>query len=195
MKEEVLKYLGYKEQIITKEMDIMIDDVIEEVKRISSFSYVYQERKEVFPFLNHPAYKELLKGCYSYLLIATTLGYNVDKVIKHYQVSDPARALIMDAASSAYVIYMADEYEKKFEERTFRFCPGYEGTSLDDNSFILSLLDKQKPGISVLDSKMLVPSKSMVGIIGLGFRKEKTCTNCVVKNCKYKEEGTLCYQK
>lgn len=196
MKKEVLKFLGYKNQEITNEMELLIDEVIEEVKSISNFSYVYLEGKEELPFFKHNAYKELLKGCQSYLLVATTLGIDIDRKIKYYQNTDPARAVIFDAASSAYIIDMADEFEKRFPlKRTYRFCPGYENTSLDDNKCILEMMKSLKTSINVLDSKMLVPSKSMVGIIGIGNDKEKTCENCLVRNCKYKEGGTLCYQK
>lgn len=193
MKNEVLKKLGYKNNIPI-EINKIIDDVINEVEELSSFSYVYEKRQDYLPFLDK--YSEFLKNCDSYLLIATTLGHGIDKRIKHYQMIDTARALIFDVASSCYIEIKADEFEKQFQkDRTYRFCPGYENTPLDDNENILNLLKNLKPGISILDSKLMIPSKSIVGIIGLGSKKEKSCNNCIVKNCKYKEEGVLCFKK
>lgn len=196
MKENVLRYLGYHNQSISSEMDRLIDDVIKEVKEVSDFHYVYQERHDKLSFLDNEAYKALLENCHSYLLIATTLGLEIDKRIKYYQMTDSTKALIFDAASSAYIIELADEFEKNFSpDKTYRFCPGYQNTSLADNEKILDLLKDLKIGISILDSKMLVPSKSMVGIIGIGTKLNKSCDTCLVRNCKYKEEGVVCFKK
>ncbi|MBP5445888.1 MAG: hypothetical protein J6Y28_06930 [Acholeplasmatales bacterium] len=197
MKDEILRYLGYKDNNCDESISNLIDDCLEELDRISNFSYVYLRSNTAYDFLNKPDYINLLEGSTQFILCATTLGYDVDKKIKHYLVTDKLRALVLDACASVYLVDKADKFEESFgEPRTFRFCPGYENTPLSDNKIILELLKDVKPKVSTLDSLMLSPNKSMVGIIGLGVKKEKNCNTCMFNNrCSYRKENKLCSKK
>ena len=197
MKDEILRYLGYKNNDCDDEMKNLIDECIKELDEISNFSYVYTKTNKLYDFLNKKDYIELLNGSTEYILCATTLGYEVDKKIKYYLATNKVKALVMDASASCYLIDKADKFEAQFgENRTFRFCPGYGNTPLSDNKIILEILKDLKPKVSTLDSLMLSPNKSMVGIIGLGVKKEKTCTTCMfMDRCLYKKENTLCSKK
>ena len=197
MKSEILRYLGYKNNDCDNEISNLIDECLEELDKISNFSYVYLKTNELYDFLNKKDYIELLNGSTEYILCATTLGYEVDKRIKHYLVTNKVKALVMDATASCYLIDKADEFESIFgDNRTFRFCPGYGNTPLSDNKEILEILKNLKPKVSTLDSLMLSPNKSMVGIIGIGVKKEKTCATCMfMDRCLYKKENKLCSKK
>lgn len=197
MKDEILRYLGYKDNNCDESISNLIDDCLEELDKISNFSYVYLRSNTAYDFLNKPDYINLLEGSTQFILCATTLGYDVDKKIKHYLVTDKLRALVLDACASVYLVDKADKFEESFgESRTFRFCPGYENTPLSDNKIILELLKDVKPKVSTLDSLMLSPNKSMVGIIGLGVKKEKNCNTCMFNNrCSYRKENKLCSKK
>lgn len=174
MREEILRYLGYKNNDCDSEIANLIDDCLKELDKISIFSYVYLKSNEIYDFLNKKDYINLLEGSNEFILCATTLGYEVDKKIKYYLATNKLRALVLDACASVYLVNKADEFEKQFgEERTFRFCPGYGNTPLSDNKIILEILKDVKPKVTTLDSLMLSPNKSMVGIIGLGVKKEK----------------------
>ena len=100
----------------------------------------------------------------------------------------------MDACASTYLIEKADNYEAIFgDNRTFRFCPGYGNTPLSDNKMILEILKPLKPKVATLDSLMLSPNKSMVGIIGLGVKKDKSCDVCMFNGkCLYRKENKTC---
>lgn len=197
MKDEILRYLGYKNNDCDESISNLIDDCIKELDIISNFSYVYLKSNEAYDFLNKKDYINFLEGSTEFILCATTLGYDVDKKIKYYLATNKLRALVLDACASVYLVNKADEFEKQFgEKRTFRFCPGYENTPLSDNKIILELLKDVKPKVSTLDSLMLSPNKSMVGIIGLGIKKEKNCSTCMFNNrCSYRKENTLCFKK
>ena len=197
MRSEILRYLGYKNNDCDNEISNLIDECLEELDKISNFSYVYLKTNELYDFLNKKDYIELLNGSTEYVLCATTLGYEVDKRIKHYLVTNKVKALVMDATASCYLIDKADKFESIFgDNRTFRFCPGYGNTPLSDNKEILEILKYLKPKVSTLDSLMLTPNKSMVGIIGIGVKKEKTCATCMfMDRCLYKKENKLCSKK
>ena len=197
MKEEILRYLGYKNNDCDESISNLIDDCLKELDAISNFSYVYLRSNEAYDFLNKKDYINLLEGSTEFILCATTLGYDVDKKIKYYLATNKLRALVLDACASVYLVDKADKFEKEFgENRTFRFCPGYENTPLSDNKIILELLKDVKPKVTTLDSLMLSPNKSMVGIIGIGVKKEKNCNTCMFNNrCSYRKENSLCFKK
>ena len=193
-KDEILRYLGYKNNDCDNEISKLIDECLEELDQISYFSYTYLKTNETFDFLNKKDYVDLLNGCSEYILCATTLGYEVDKKIKYYLATNKVKALVMDACASTYLIEKADNYEAIFgDNRTFRFCPGYGNTPLSDNKMILEILKPLKPKVATLDSLMLSPNKSMVGIIGLGVKKEKSCDVCMFNGkCLYRKENKTC---
>ncbi len=193
-KDEILRYLGYKNNDCDNEISKLIDECLEELDQISNFSYTYLKTNETFDFLNKKDYVDLLNGCSEYILCATTLGYEVDKKIKYYLATNKVKALVMDACASTYLIEKADNYEAIFgDNRTFRFCPGYGNTPLSDNKMILEILKPLKPKVATLDSLMLSPNKSMVGIIGLGVKKDKSCDVCMFNGkCLYRKENKTC---
>jgi hypothetical protein len=193
-KDEILRYLGYKNNDCDNEISKLIDECLEELDSISNFSYTYLKTNETFDFLNKKDYVDLLNGCSEYILCATTLGYEVDKKIKYYLATNKVKALVMDACASTYLIEKADNFEAIFgDNRTFRFCPGYGNTPLSDNKMILEILKPLKPKVATLDSLMLSPNKSMVGIIGLGVKKDKSCDVCMFNGkCLYRKENKTC---
>ena len=197
MKDEILRYLGYKNNDCDIDISNLIDECLAELDKISDFSYVYLKTSIPYDFLNKSEYVDLLNGSSEYILCATTLGYEVDKKIRYYLASNKVKALVMDACASVYLVDQADKFEAIFGNvRTFRFCPGYGKTPLSDNREILEILKPLKPKVSVLDSLMLSPNKSMVGIIGLGVIKNKSCTTCMFNNrCSYRKEGSSCSVK
>ena len=182
MKDEILRYLGYKNNDCDIDISNLIDECLAELDKISDFSYVYLKTSIPYDFLNKSEYVDLLNGSSEYILCATTLGYEVDKKIRYYLASNKVKALVMDACASVYLVDQADKFEAIFGNvRTFRFFPGYGKTPLSDNREILEILKPLKPKVSVLDSLMLSPNKSMVGIIGLGVIKNKSCTTCILQ--------------
>ena len=106
------------------------------------------------------------------------------------------KMIVFDATCGAYLEYLADEYEKEnFEElRTYRFCPGYQGTKTSDIREIFKVLNHNSIGVSLLESNLMVPLKTMCGIIGFGNKKNKSCGNCDIKDkCEFRKKGKTCY--
>lgn len=208
MKQQILKYLGYYTQNITPEMENLIDECIEEVKQYSRFKAVYATYnicheplmiKDIDLNLDYPAIHSLLDDCNQCLLIACTLGHALEQRIKYYSKFDQVRMIVLDATGSSYVEKMCDDFEENLhlEKRTFRFCPGYENTPLSINRKIAQVLNIQKNlGIELTESDLMIPQKSMIGIIGLGSNQaKKSCDYCIMKtNCEYRKRGSRCYR-
>jgi hypothetical protein len=190
-------YLGYKKISRNEEIDKLIESSIDEVIKLSQFSYIYQEFDYKLDFLlNNKAYIKLLDGCNCYYLVLTTLGKKIDDRCRYYSKADLTKMVVFDAVSSAYLEYMADEYEKtNFPlDRTYRFGCGYQGTSVSDINIIFKYLDHNKLGVSINEANLMTPLKTMCGIIGIGKAKKSECGNCNIKEkCELKKEGKTCY--
>lgn len=198
MKSQILKFLGYTEDSQVEGLTLeLMDKALREVEQLSEFKYVYATFNEPQDFmLAQPAYRNYLQGAQGYLLCATTLGFAVDRRLKRLQVEDMAYAVVFDATAGVYVEHKADEYEKSLPYKSlgYRFCPGYAGTPLEDNLLIARLVRADKIGISFMDSGLMLPMKSMTGIVRIGGEGGKNCLSCVAKgSCDFRKRGVTCY--
>lgn len=208
MKSEILKYLGYKAtNAVDEYTNSLIDKALREVEQYSNFKYIYEKFDEPLPFMKGiSGYQDYLEDS-PFLLCATTLGVQVDRYLQRLQLKDMAYATIFDAAASIFLETKADEFEKNLEfgNRGFRFCPGYSGTSFLDNQEIAKILKAEKIGITFLESGLMVPLKSMVGIIKIQVatrqalpphNEKESCDNCAAnENCNFRKNGMFCYKK
>ena len=140
------------------------------------------------------------------LVMAATLGNEVDKLIRYMQVSEPHRALILDACANAMIEDYCDKITAAAEVQacstsetlTWRFSPGYGDFPLDIHTKLLSLLNTgRRMGLYETTTHLLTPLKSvtaLMGIISKDIEKRKhgceTCAN--VEICKFKQGGTTC---
>ena len=189
-------YLDYHKMEHTKEIDDLIRICIDEVVELSQFKYIYEEFSTKLDFINNSvAYSKFLDGCNKYYLVLMTLGKRIDDKIKYYSKIDLTKMYVFDSVSSAYLEYMSDLYEEGFEKpRTYRFSPGYQGTTTADLREIFKYLKPEKIGVTLLESNLMLPQKTMCGLIGFGITKEKRCGDCVLKSkCLYIKGGRTCY--
>lgn len=191
----IYSYLGYRNLCKDEVIDKLIEESLEEIEKISSFQYIYQEFDYLLDFLKQKPYLEYLNGSTSYYLVAMTLGALVDKRSKYYEKVDLTRMFVFDATASAYLEYMSDEFEKKLRpDLGYRFCPGYQNTDVSDIRLIYNLLKANKIGITLLDSNLMVPQKSMIGIVGINTSQKRSCKDCfLIEHCDYRKEGLRCY--
>ena len=146
--------------------------------------------------------REHLRGCSKALFLCATLSSAVDRLIRKKQIGSMAEAMVTDALASAAVEQVLDGAEAQiftkhpFREHTWRFSPGYGDLPLEIQGAFLDLLDAPKRiGVCVSTSLLLVPTKSVTAIIGLGEHIEKknrkTCEICTLRgNCSFRCSGT-----
>ena len=205
IKDNALKYLGYQGSIIDDSLNNLIDECLTEVIKYSDFKVVSQR----YPLNHHPLsfnnlmidyddLKQLLKNCNEVMISGYTLGLQLERQLRYLAKIDMTRLTIMDALSSSYLEYLSDKYDDEIieEKRTFRFCPGYGNVDISLNKTLANILDTNKHiGLSVTDSDLLLPQKSMIGIIGIGDNNRiKSCANCLnIQHCKFRKAGVRCY--
>lgn len=152
-----------------------IERALQEIESLADFQYTYQLVRERPVFLQKDPYASFLKDCKDLYLIATTLGWRIEKRLNQLQLLDMKQAFLFDQAAGLYLEELANAFEKELgrkndQELTWRFCPGYKKSSLQDNDCIFKILKPR--GIELSDSYMIRPSKSMVGIVGIKKKNE-----------------------
>ena len=189
-------YLRYKVSDGNIEIEDSCKRALKELEEISSFKYRYVELNYLVDELNKEPYLKFLKGSKQYYLVATTLGVMVDKRIHLLSKTDMPYMIIFNACAAAYLEYLADNYEIENlgDDISYRFCPGYGGSSVSDLVKLKKYINPEKIGIQVFDSGMMLPEKSMIGIVSRNKNLNKTCDGCVLnEKCIYKKEGKKCY--
>ena len=147
---------------------------------------------------------KLLAHSNACIVMAATLGLEVDKQIMRLQKVSMLDAVIVDACASVLIEQVCDEAEAEImktlapnEYLTMRFSPGYGDVPLELSGELLEILTAQKRiGLSQTKTHMLVPTKSITAIIGISNQKEnrqKSCGRCnLVKTCVYRRRGEQC---
>lgn len=132
-----------------------------------------------------------LTGCCGAVLLAATIGPACDMLVRRASITSAADSAVYQAAGAAAIEAFLDDYNDKlkasYEARGLflrpRFSPGYGDLKLEHQKDWFRLLDITKQiGIELTDSLLMVPTKSVTAIIGIGIDETKTgCTGC--KGC------------
>ena len=190
IKKAALRYLGYGSQKASQQVEILLDECIEEIKQTAqpkaAAALFHLDHEplcihETGDLIPGKQMEELLADCEKCLLTGGTLGTAMERKIKMYEKVNMTKAVVMDAAASAYLEVFCDEYEENlgFPDRTYRACPG-----------------SKKLGISMTESGLMIPQKSMLGVVGIGNTgRKKNCRDCVrEKDCPFRKRGERCYE-
>lgn len=138
-----------------------------------------------------------LRGCQSVVLMAATIGPGADFLIRRAEATDMLDAAILQAAGAAMAESWCDLVNRKIndimKEKGLwprpRFSPGYGDVPLalqKDFSSRLSL--PASCGISLTETLLMVPSKSVTAFIGFSEKKEP----CVLEGCEVCSHAQNC---
>ena len=110
-----------------------------------------------------------LRGAREAYLFAATLGHDVDRLIRKYAALSAADLLIVQAiAATAIEQYIDDETASWGEKLLPRYSPGYGDLPLSVQPDFLAALDARKTlGITLTETFLMIPSKSVTAIIGI----------------------------
>lgn len=145
-----------------------------------------------------------LEGCKKAVLLCATLGADADKLIRVTQVSNLARAVVLDSFATVAIEQVCDSAEQEIAKAfpglymTFRFSPGYGDYPVSLQKYFLGELDAgRKIGLSVNESYILIPSKSVTAVIGLSEnpieKRKRGCAVCNMRGeCQYRRRGEHC---
>ncbi len=173
-KREILRYSAAKENEQTEKL---LNECIRICEDKLSFLVCYRVFKVSDDIKSCQLLKKYLDGCQSAVLFAATLGTALDRLISKYSKLEPSKALMLQAIGAERIESLCDAFEKyiacEFENFTLcpRISPGYSDWDLSDQKKIFAALDCAKNiGLSLNESLMMSPSKSVSAIIGLKER-------------------------
>ena len=122
--------------------------------------------------------RDHLAGCEEILLFACTAGAEMDRRIGRAKIGSPAKGLLMHAIGAQQVEGACDrlcaQLAEQFPDRqlTDRYSPGYGDLPLSMQLDVMEALDCGRTvGITLTDSLLMTPSKSVTAIIGMKERK------------------------
>ncbi len=109
-----------------------------------------------------------ITGCNSAYVLAATIGHDVDRVLRNAAVVSTAKYFVLDAVASSAVEALCDYIQDNLHEPTkARFAPGYGDFPLEMQGKLLEFLEAYKIGISINDSFMMTPMKTITAIMGI----------------------------
>lgn len=206
---EVLRYLGCPhttEEKILKAVEECIEELSHSLACKACFSFfdILSRENEVLDFgafkTSSAALASHLTGCDKIILLAATIGINADRLIHKYSRISPSKAVICQAVGAAAIEQWCDEVCLEFEHSDFasdrhltsRFSPGYGDLPLDLQKNIFEILQAPKKiGLTLTDSQMMTPTKSVTAIVGLSKESVKRacgnkCAKCNNLNCEFR---------
>ena len=207
---EVLRYLGHNNQSIDSNTEQLLNECLSEIITLMAPNYTYEifhmDKKENSITMLNTILTMESKDIANHLaksdkcvLMAATLGLDVDMRIAYYSKTDVTRGLILDACASTAIEALCDEVEEKVRKEAYdcgynitsRFSPGYGDLPITLQKPITQVLKTYpKMGLTVSESYIMLPRKSVTAIIG--WQKEEVtakvikCKLCNKQNCSFR---------
>ena len=200
---EILRYAGCKKA--DNEISALVKSCIDEINDKLTYKVCYRQFdvKIGDDFCDFGAFtlrsKNLalnLNGCKSAILFAATIGVGIDRLIAKYGRISPSKALMFQAIGSERIEALCDAFcadiSKEYNVGTKpRFSPGYGDLPLSAQKDMFAVLSPEKQiGLTLTDSLLMSPSKSVTAIVGLSDKIENTTTNkcalCDNKDCAFR---------
>lgn len=143
-----------------------------------------------------------LRQCSKVVLLAATLGIEADKLMQKYELLNMAKASIVQSCGAecieAYCNILqeniCEEASKRFGKKLYlrpRFSPGYGDLAIENQKQIFGMLEcTKRAGITLTDSLLMYPTKSVTAFIGLTDNPQSChidkCSNCDNVTCEYR---------
>lgn len=204
---EAIRYLGYGNHAVDDSVLALIRESFDKLDEAVSPRFIYR----IFDMLHDDCIQignlkidskhlsKNLKGCKEVIILAATLGVGVDLLIKRTSLTDMAKAVVLQACAAVMLEEYIDEQqenlgyllEKEGKYLRPRFSPGYGDFNILHQDQILRMLDSAKKiGLTMTESYMLTPTKSVTAIIGVSNTKEPChrhgCEMCTHKECIFR---------
>lgn len=217
---EILRYAGAGNNAENNSDFVSImEECIDEALPVLSYRVSYRIEdsswKDEYDSVNLNAN---LEGCELVVLFAATVGIGIDRLISKYSRVSPSKALFMQAFGAERIEALCDAFEESIKNGKLlqelssfqedccivlhpRFSPGYGDLPLEAQKTMFSVLDcERRLGLTLNESLLMSPSKSVTAIIGVERRceslefksneknlKHSKCMSCSKYDCEYRE--------
>ncbi len=204
---DVFEQMGYHDQQPDTATWTETQTVIGEVRSWLKPRFCYQVVARQPDFNMGKIILRQLRGAEAYALFICTSGVEYENYQHQLmQQGDMVRVFIADALGSVIAEKCADQMEVHLQEsidklawhHTNRFSPGYCGWHVSEQQLLFPLFDGHTCGVQLTDSSLMVPIKSVSGIIGLGKdvrHLDYTCGLCDFQQCYKRRQKTASKKK
>ena len=208
---EAIRYLGYGRNAVDDQTLALIRDSFESLESVAGPKSIYRifdlrhQSEERFQIGNiqmeSRSLGRNLKKCEKLILFGATLGTGVDRLITRASLTDMASAVVLQSCAAAMLEEYCDsvqeaisaELEQEGWYLRLRFSPGYGDFAIQYQKPLMQMLDCAKTiGLTMTDSFMMTPTKSVTAVIGMSRLKERCpvqgCESCEKKDCEYRRD-------
>lgn len=188
---ETMRYLGYSKISVPDEtINTMVSEALREMGECLRPQAVY----EIFPLnveyeeekghglvefadvsINSADLARNLRQCSQVVIFAATIGPMVDSLIRRIQSRDSVKAAVLQASGAMFAEKLVDLLNEKIRSDMAlqnkscrpRFSPGYGDVSLQVQKDFFRLLPCTKIGLSLMNTLIMSPEKSVTAFIGI----------------------------
>ncbi len=213
---EIYRYLGYGGKVPDETVLQMTEEVLRELIRVIQPKNLYQSyacsvqgdeirlwnEVQTDPVILHSRkLAENLAQCGKVVLMAATLGIEADKLLQRYEIMNMAKASAAQACGAAcieaYCNLLQEDIRRRAQDEELylrpRFSPGYGDFPLEAQKIIFDCLQCTKRlGLTLTDSLLMYPTKSVTALIGLTKNKQgchiAKCSTCENRGCEFRYE-------
>lgn len=201
-KKEILRYMGAKE--LNREIDGILSECLEEInnqisyKVCYSFFEIYLKENYVDLGFLKVFSKDLsknLRNCKKAIIFAATIGVGIDRLIIKYSKTSPLKALMFQAIGAERIESLCNVFNNEINKNNYtvpRFSAGYGDLPIEFQKEIFKVLTPEKKiGLTLNESLVMSPSKSVTAVIGISdlpCEKKEGCSMCANKNCLFRRE-------
>lgn len=192
-RDEILRYAGVRQA--PPEVSTLLEEALQEAQQCLSYKICWQKLPVrmcdsgldlTFAKTQSERLRKHLTDCSYIILFGATVGIGLDRLIARYGKTAPAKALLLQAIGAERIEALCDAFSQKIRETaaadglsaTSRFSPGYGDLPLELQRDIFRALNCGRIGLTLNDSLMMSPSKSVTAIIGIGSCCHNTATGC-----------------
>lgn len=204
--ETICRFLGYSKAIPGQDIMQLIQHYLDEATEVCRplFGYrivqgnvtdKYMLELEDVSFNPGPVISKFLAGCDQYIILTATVGevgndwlhrIKDEGDMLHTFITDAIGSSVADATAQYAEKYLAGQVLKDGLRTTNSYSPGYCDWNVNEQQLLFSLLPAGFCGITLNNSSLMNPIKSISSVIGLGEdaeRKPYSCAICKRKDC------------
>ena len=208
-RQEALRYLGYRGAQPDAAVSARLDACAAELQAAARPRSIFRRFA-----LTHPSADTLriagvticsrdlsrnLRGCTGVYLMAATLGIEADRLLARASAVRMSDAVLYQAAAAAMIETVCDGVNDAIRREAAgeglycrpRFSPGYGDFSIEHQRDFARLLDTPRQiGLTVTESCLLAPTKSVTAVIGLTDTPQPChrsgCEACEKTDCAFR---------
>jgi len=208
-KHQILCQIGYADDYEpSARIKSLVNDYIENYHNLIDFSCSYiirdiesvQENRvniENSITLTSKVISQLLKRCEEVAIFVLTIGNHLEDMVAYLAEHGLVlQATVLDAIGSDAAEQMAVFVEERIRNIASslglsisrRFSPGYCDWDVDQQEMIFRALNGNSAGVRLTEEYLMLPRKSMSGIIGIGSSRSNIdnynpCKSCLAADC------------